>query len=498
MAIALTVIAPGPVGPAYGAGQTEPVVTPVGVGIEAVSHDGRYLWDADAQQAVDRLTGARSAAPPCLGDHCWSAGFVRDRPNLVVTLEYGRRPVPETSVVTDLWNRGKRGGPMSGAYLADVGTGTRQRIDTDPSGAPLAPSWGNDGTCGNEWCDNFFDFPTVFVGAESVSKDGRLVAFCSNYAEARVPVLHVKDLRSGSLTTTGLRCPVIDHEEGLYTVPPQISADGRVVHVNGDFVDSTEPEYQWNADHLYFPRTGATRTVKGWGSMTRDGGSIFMRVGVSEVGTNASVSWDQLRTGVYDVRTRKVTRLPRNGTWIYGHEGFSAFEYASYRGRFVVELSSLGGQAPDRGAVVDRRTGARTDIAGLLRDRGYVPLMGWDPLISGDAKVIVAQISSGDPERAEAVAITGWEPTARATAAANASRSKLLVNVDPDKGSGSWTFRMQTKRADGSWRTLQKVYRTQGRKETRTIDLPTGTYRVQVKAKYGYRGSTSAEVQLAS
>ena len=55
---------------------------------------------------------------------------------------------------------------------------------------------------------------------------------------------------------------------------------------------------------------------------------------------------------------------------------------------------------------------------------------------------------------------------------------------------------MQAKRADGTWRTLKKTYRTQGTRETRTIDLPAGTYRVNVRAKYGYRGATSAEVRL--
>jgi hypothetical protein len=35
-----------------------------------------------------------------------------------------------------------------------------------------------------------------------------------------------------------------------------------------------------------------------------------------------------------------------------------------------------------------------------------------------------------------------------------------------------------------------------GSRETRTIDLPAGTYRVRVQPKYGYLGSTSAEVTL--
>ena len=37
---------------------------------------------------------------------------------------------------------------------------------------------------------------------------------------------------------------------------------------------------------------------------------------------------------------------------------------------------------------------------------------------------------------------------------------------------------------------------TQGSKETRTINLPKGTYRVVVKAKYGYAETPSAPVYL--
>lgn len=76
------------------------------------------------------------------------------------------------------------------------------------------------------------------------------------------------------------------------------------------------------------------------------------------------------------------------------------------------------------------------------------------------------------------------------------SASKLWVNVNPNKGSGYWTFRVQRKRSDGTWATLSTLYKTSGSTETRTIDLKKGTYRVKVYAKYGYKGATSAKVTL--
>ncbi len=86
-------------------------------------------------------------------------------------------------------------------------------------------------------------------------------------------------------------------------------------------------------------------------------------------------------------------------------------------------------------------------------------------------------------------------PTARVKVTSVSSRSKLRVDVDPNKGRGYWTFRVQKKRADGTWKPL-KTYRTRGSAETRTINLPKGTYRVVVRAKYGYAGTTSGSVVL--
>lgn len=94
-------------------------------------------------------------------------------------------------------------------------------------------------------------------------------------------------------------------------------------------------------------------------------------------------------------------------------------------------------------------------------------------------------------------AVTLTRPTVRATVAAVSRRDRLYVNVDPNKGTGYWTFRVQRRTAAGSWRTLPPVYRTLGAAETRTLNLSRGTYRVRVSSKYHYLGATSAAVTLA-
>ena len=289
--------------------------------------------------------------------------------------------------------------------------------------------------------------------------------------------------------------------ESTFTATPEISADGRVVHVNGDVVGDGAPYLRWTADTLYFTATGKVRKVSGWGSMTRNGGTVFMRLGVPKRATPRS----SIRVGAYNVKTRKVTKLSGRDT-IYGTPvaWFNAYEQASYRGRFVVGMQPVlsegtSGELLDvRVWVVDRSTGAKADIGAILRERGHrAAAYEGRPIISGDGRVVLVRVITADPERTEMVAITGWEPTARATVTTNAARSKLIVNVDPDKGSGYWTFRVQAQRTDSSWRTLKRTYRTQGSRETRTIDLPAGTYRVRVQPKNGYLGSTSAEVTLA-
>lgn len=55
---------------------------------------------------------------------------------------------------------------------------------------------------------------------------------------------------------------------------------------------------------------------------------------------------------------------------------------------------------------------------------------------------------------------------------------------------------MQRQRDDGTWRTL-RTYRTQGARETRTINLGQGGYLVHVPAQHGYAQTFSDTTWLA-
>ncbi len=87
-------------------------------------------------------------------------------------------------------------------------------------------------------------------------------------------------------------------------------------------------------------------------------------------------------------------------------------------------------------------------------------------------------------------------PSAVVTVRAAESGSELGVDIDPDLNAGSWPFRVQRQRADGSWSTLPANYRTQGARETRLLDLPRGTYRVRVPSRFGLTPTVSPPVTL--
>jgi YVTN family beta-propeller protein len=79
------------------------------------------------------------------------------------------------------------------------------------------------------------------------------------------------------------------------------------------------------------------------------------------------------------------------------------------------------------------------------------------------------------------------KPRVRIALKAVDSGNKLLVDVDPNlAGTRYWSFRVQ-KKVNGRWVLASRTYyTTQTSKETRTLNLSRGTYRVVVYARHGY------------
>lgn len=81
------------------------------------------------------------------------------------------------------------------------------------------------------------------------------------------------------------------------------------------------------------------------------------------------------------------------------------------------------------------------------------------------------------------------------TASVVGKQSKIKVDIAPSLGRRAWTFRVQRQLSDESWRTL-RAYRTRGARETRTVDLGKGTYRIWLRAQFGYAETFTDSVSL--
>lgn len=71
---------------------------------------------------------------------------------------------------------------------------------------------------------------------------------------------------------------------------------------------------------------------------------------------------------------------------------------------------------------------------------------------------------------------------------------KLFVNVTPNRSTGYWRFRVERRTRAGAWVRVG-TYRTYGVTQTRTLNLPRGTYRVRTLDRYGYVGVLTGDTR---
>ncbi|HYO17046.1 MAG TPA: hypothetical protein VES02_00060 [Dermatophilaceae bacterium] len=83
----------------------------------------------------------------------------------------------------------------------------------------------------------------------------------------------------------------------------------------------------------------------------------------------------------------------------------------------------------------------------------------------------------------------------KVSAVSNAS--KIKVNMGPNQpGNRYYTFRIDVRREGGGWLRYLKTFKTQGKAETRTVNVPSGTYRVRCNGKFGFVSATSNTVNI--
>lgn len=403
--------APSTSGTASPAPTAELAITPLGmVYVNDISYDATWVVGAEPREP-----GANSPKPLVLmnrttGEQRILCDWADENLGFCSMAEQGAMIPEDPNLLVDLVDNSVVGWfPSGGVYLVDSASGERTRIDTDSSGAPLEPSW-RARDC-EEGCDYHWA-PRLNITADAVSGDARIAAFCANYEKPMEPVLYVKDLGTGALTRTTVLCGVNRFgreddndeftDEGMSY--PQVSADGTVVHVNGD--RSTGGEYGrvgWAADSLYFPVTGEARTVEGSGGMTRDGRTLFIRQGVQADAPEGEVVPEY---AAYAVAAGEVTPLPWMQEFVstpaMPNYPFDTFRQASSDGRLVVNHES----------VREVGSGAETDISTLLAENGHEPATGEGTLrISGDGSVVIADVVGPDPlaeSSGRVVAVSGW------------------------------------------------------------------------------------------
>ena len=74
-------------------------------------------------------------------------------------------------------------------------------------------------------------------------------------------------------------------------------------------------------------------------------------------------------------------------------------------------------------------------------------------------------------------------------------RSKMKVDVNPNMGARYWTFQVQRRMRDGTWKAL-KTYKTFGTTEKRTLNLPRARTEVWVNPKFNHQGVMSPPMTL--
>jgi hypothetical protein len=159
--------------------------------------------------------------------------------------------------------------------------------------------------------------------------------------------------------------------------------------------------------------------------------------------------------------------------------------FDSFMGQFDVSLA--GSPA---GAVVSVDVVASADKSVLPGSAGSVTV----PACADNG----TPVGGSEPSVATPVVMPPLDtrPTPAVMVKAINKKSKLWIDVNPNKGSGYWRLEIQKLGADGLTWSRWKVVNTQGKKETRKVNPKKGTYRVIVFAKYGHQGAESSPVTL--
>jgi hypothetical protein len=225
---------------------------------------------------------------------------------------------------------------------------------------------------------------------------------------------------------------------------------------------------------------------------------VYEVTGYAEVWTDMSETWAEVEvpfSTTFTLSPMQTTTTLASPTVIGSITTFS--------GKVVATSTAKGAIVPDLAGLVSIETLTSTGWtrigAGNPDSSGYFAIPVGTVLPPGSqyrATYVGTGTCAGSSSAVQMVPtppVVQPSPTVKVKAVSG--RSKLKVDVNPNMGRKYWTFQVQRKNADGTWKPL-KTYKTYGSAEKRTVNLPKGTYKVFVNPKFGYQGATSAEIVL--
>ena len=323
---------------------------------------------------------------------------------------------------------------------------------------------------------------------------------------------------------------------GLTVAPaPPAAADSTTVKGQGWSVALTIPDLQWASESCQFiPVTAVVEgsAVESW----TFGGFVTLRGGDGE-GTSWYIDYDTKvsdgtgsftfrhavmmcpaydSTGTYDLVGEVGARLTGAADW----------SWLPYRAEFTISgipttttldaIAVSGGEAIFSGGTVARPSWPAS-FRGCTDAGINVQVLAdgdWEDVTYGElgedgsfAITLPTYRLTGTQYRAtlEGSSLCATSSSARrtlpvrlptASVSAVAKQSKLKVDIDPNLGRRAWVFQVQRQKGDeSSWTTL-RTYRTRGTRETRTINLRKGYYRIHVLARFGYAETYSDSTYL--
>lgn len=393
-----------------------------------------------ARRAAARSTGMRALSAESYGVNQWGLAAVRAESAWQLSRGAGVKvAVIDTGV---------------DASHSDLAGRVAKQINLVPDGATGDP----------------YGHGTHVAGIIAASLDGQGVAGLAN--EVTILPVRVMDAHgTGDLYTV---------TEGIYRA---VRAGAKVINLS---LGTAQPNSQLNAAVKYAVKRGVTVVAAG-GNEHESGNRTSYPAALPGVIAVSSVNVEGASSGFANTGSYIDIAAP-------GEDILSTVP-----GQNWAEMSGTSMAAPFVSATAALVRMANPKLSRAQVEKMILATAADDTSGNGRDPVFGAGLLRADMATAKAAKAPGGVSSAAAavTVAAVSADSKLKVDVDPDRRSGSWPFRVQRLADDGSWRMLKGKYRTTGRSQTRTLDLAAGTYRVVVGAKYGLRGATSQEVTLA-